>query len=94
MSRRFAKPTGIAVLKVDKSGGCVDRDQQYLAQARQAQIREYFFGDVRSSLSPHTLHVDFEDVAIWRVVDRKSELSYFYPPSFLFGHGQDPVPDK
>ena len=35
----------ISVIKLAKSGGCVDRDETYMRQLRHAQIRTYFFGD-------------------------------------------------
>ena len=74
MSRRFGKqasaaPDGVFIVKLDKSGGCVDRDDEYLKQFRQAQIREYFFGDAKNSLSPHTQLVDFSEVAIYRLAE-------------------------
>ena len=80
MARRFssgptrASPTAVTVLKLPKSGGCVDRDEGYLMQARQAQIRSYFFGDARRTLSPHTQVVDFSQLAIYKVKDGSSSL--------------------
>ena len=76
MLRRFDKQsvngaTGISVVKLDKSGGCVDRDAQYLQRQRQAQVREYFFGDAKNPLSPHTQTADFDSVAIYRPVERE-----------------------
>ena len=73
MTRRFGSK-GISVVKLDKSGGCVDRDQAYLQQMRQAQTREYFFGDANSTLSPHAQHVDFADITVYRVPDSKFVL--------------------
>ncbi|KAI4139086.1 MAG: hypothetical protein LQ340_008024, partial [Diploschistes diacapsis] len=40
LSRRFSKPTtagaeGVMVVKLDKSGGCVDRDAEYLQRLRE-----------------------------------------------------------
>ncbi|KAL9112222.1 MAG: hypothetical protein Q9187_007802, partial [Circinaria calcarea] len=72
MSRRFSKQGAgsnglVSVVKLDKSGGCVDRDAQYLQQFRQGQIREYFFGDARNALSPHTQQLDFGEATIYRV---------------------------
>ena len=61
----------IAVVKVDKSGGCVDRDEAYLQQLRQSQIREYFFGDGNTTLSPHTQQVDFNQLTIYKLAERK-----------------------
>ena len=77
MSRRFAKSAGstrdtVSVIKLDKSGGCVDRDSEYLQQFRQAQIREYFFGDTKNPLSPHTQQMDFSEVAIYRFAECES----------------------
>lgn len=79
MSRHFSKQgagsTGsVSVVKLDKSGGCVDRDAQYLQQFRQGQIREYFFGDTRNTLSPHTQQLDFGEITIYRVAERKGGL--------------------
>lgn len=59
----------ITVVKVDKSGGCVDRDESYLRQLRQAQIREYFFGDIRNNLSPHTQQIDFNQFTIYKLAE-------------------------
>jgi polyribonucleotide 5'-hydroxyl-kinase len=61
----------ITVIKLDKSGGCADRDDTYLQQTRQAQIREYFFGDRRRTLSPHTQTVDFNSITIYKIRECK-----------------------
>ncbi|MCJ1409361.1 Cleavage polyadenylation factor subunit clp1 [Ptychographa xylographoides] len=84
MSRRFAKSAGstrdtVSVIKLDKSGGCVDRDSEYLQQFRQAQIREYFFGDTKNPLSPHTQQMDFSEVAIYRFAESAGMLASFLP---------------
>ena len=74
MTRRFTKQISgstLAVVKLDRSGGCVDRDAAYMRRLRQAQVRAYFFGDpVRFALSPHTQFVDFDAVTIYRVSER------------------------
>ena len=74
LSRHFSpQKTGsdepISVIKVDKSGGCVDRDEEYQRQYRQAQVREYFFGDGKSTLSPHTQQVDFSHLSIYKIAE-------------------------
>ena len=61
----------IAVVKVDKSGGCVDRDETYLQQFRQSQIREYFFGDANTTLSPHTQQIDFNQLTVYKIAERE-----------------------
>lgn len=77
MIRRFdGRPSGegetITVVKLDKSGGCADRDDTYLQQTRQASIREYFFGDSKRTLSPHTQQVDFGALTIYKIRECKS----------------------
>lgn len=74
MTKRFGSTkTGhgdnIAVVKIDKSGGCVDRDNSFLQQSRQAQIRKYFFGDSKNTLSPHMQQVDFAQVHIYKLTE-------------------------
>ena len=85
MARRFSNRStntedSISVIKLEKSGGCVDRDISYLTQYRQAQIREYFFGDIRNTLSPHTQQLDFGTVVIYKaaegLLDRESYISH------------------
>ena len=71
MSRRFPKqgtyePEGVAVIKLDKSGGCVDRDSSYLQHMREIQIREYFFGSFRNQLSPYSQQLGFDEIVIYR----------------------------
>ncbi|KAK8161067.1 Pre-mRNA cleavage complex II protein Clp1-domain-containing protein [Phyllosticta citrichinensis] len=78
LSRRFAKQSApssmtdneaVHVVKLDKSGGCVDRDAAFSRAMRLAQIRSYFFGHGPTTLSPHTHRVDFAALPLWRVVD-------------------------
>ncbi|KAI9821748.1 MAG: Cleavage polyadenylation factor subunit clp1 [Pycnora praestabilis] len=84
MRRRFdghktSSNETISVIKLDKSGGCVDRDEAYLRQSRQAQIREYFFGDAKATLSPHTQQVDFSQVATYRIAESSAILNSLLP---------------
>lgn len=64
-----------AVLMLDKSDGVVERDEGFMQQVREVAIKEYFFGDARRTLSPFTLQVDFADVTIYKIPERK------YPPN-------------
>jgi polyribonucleotide 5'-hydroxyl-kinase len=61
----------VEVIKLEKSGGCVDRDEGYMRQFRQAQIREYFFGDAKNTLSPHIQHADFSQLNIYKIAESK-----------------------
>jgi polyribonucleotide 5'-hydroxyl-kinase len=72
MQKRFSghrTSTGesITLVKLDKSGGCVDRDDAFMQQTQEAAIKEYFFGDQKSTLSPHTQQMGFDDVMIYQI---------------------------
>ena len=77
----------VTVVKLEKSGGCVDRDEAYSHQFRQAQIREYFFGDSKNTLSPHTQQVDFSQLTIYKIIDPNAdELSSSLLPGDYEAH--------
>ena len=69
MCRRFQdRPRNpVAVVKLQKSGGCVDREEAFMKQVRETAIREYFFGEPKRTLSPYTMTVGLDDVKVWRV---------------------------
>jgi polyribonucleotide 5'-hydroxyl-kinase len=74
MLRRFdgtktSNDEDITVIKLSKSGGCVDRDEGFLKQVRQASIREYFFGEPNRTLSPHTQQVDFGQLLVYKITE-------------------------
>jgi polyribonucleotide 5'-hydroxyl-kinase len=80
MNRRFSKAATssgefISVIKLEKSGGCVDRDGEFLQQMHQAQIKDYFFGNTAAPLNPHTQQLDFNDVNINKVVEGEPPFS-------------------
>ncbi|KAK7928314.1 pre-mRNA cleavage complex II protein Clp1 [Apiospora marii] len=89
LMRRFAgqKTTlgeDIAVVGLDRSGGAVERDAAFMQSVTEAIIKEYFFGDVRRNLSPHTQQVPFDAVTIWKVVEDPTNASSdddFYDPA-------------
>jgi polyribonucleotide 5'-hydroxyl-kinase len=69
MVRRFEERqhNPITVVKLQKSGGCVDRDEAFMKQTRENAIREYFFGEAKRTLSPYTLSVGFDEMSVWNV---------------------------
>jgi len=84
MQRRFvtSKPSSsetITLVKLDKSGGCVDRDETYMQQTREASLKEYFFGDLKTTLSPHTQHLGFDDVLIYKIREGAIRQIYLVP---------------
>ena len=92
-------PETISVLKIAKSGGCVDRDEAFMAAFRAAQIKTYFYGNSRLSngvaLQPRHQQVDFSTLTVWRRVASTTDLSYltvnddYDEDSFLPGGADD-----
>jgi polyribonucleotide 5'-hydroxyl-kinase len=57
------------VIRLDKSGGCVDRSEAYMKALRHAQIREYFFGHGEDALAPSSMTSDFGELNVLRIVE-------------------------
>lgn len=82
MSKRFASKDGgksgtkLAVIKVPKSGGCVDREPAYRRAVQAALINEYFYGSPKQPLSPYTVTVDYSTLCIYRVAEGWFPLSH------------------
>ncbi|KAK3076158.1 hypothetical protein LTS18_013768, partial [Coniosporium uncinatum] len=98
LSRRYPAAASdsadaVNVLKLSKSGGCVDRDESYMRQFRQAQIRSYFFGHAGMTLSPFTQTLDYSQLSIYKIIDHTKSTS---TSSFLPGddEGNPYSPDK
>jgi polyribonucleotide 5'-hydroxyl-kinase len=88
--RKFASPKSsdevVHVFRISKSGGAVARDEGLMRQARQQQIKNYFFGDSRTSLNPHGQWWDFGDLTIYKAVDTTTSHAQ---SSFLPGMDYD-----
>lgn len=74
MLKRFGTPApgdeAVQIVRLTKSGGCVDRDEGYMRQFRQAQIRNYFFGGSKNSLSPFTHSgVEYDAIKVLKLVE-------------------------
>ncbi|KAE8743038.1 hypothetical protein FOCC_FOCC011361 [Frankliniella occidentalis] len=59
-------PPFVRVAFIPKNGGVVERSQNVRSEARDARVREYFYG-VRSPLYPHSFDVRFSDVKIYKI---------------------------
>ena len=58
----------ITLLKLNRSGGVVERSKDFRRDARAMRVRQYFYGgDPQAPLTPETLSVRFEDVVLVRV---------------------------
>lgn len=71
-SEKTAHGENIDIVPLDKSDGVVERDKMFLQDAREAVIKEYFFGDSRRTLSPFTQSIGFDDVAIFKASEGRS----------------------
>lgn len=76
----------INVIRLDKSGGSIDRTESYMKHFRQSQIRQYFYGIINMSLNPFTQLVGFDEVTIYRINDGS--------PSSAFDPGADDDDDE
>lgn len=63
----------VSVVALDKSNGVVERDEEFLQNMREANIKEYFFGDAKTTLSPFTHQVAFDDLAIYTSPEDSAE---------------------
>lgn len=56
----------VSVVKLQKSGGVVQRPPQARQQARTSRIKEYFFG-ANNSLQPTTVTMDVSEMKVFRI---------------------------
>ncbi|KAL2821695.1 hypothetical protein BJX63DRAFT_378943 [Aspergillus granulosus] len=76
----------ITVVKLSKSGGCVDRDAAFMKAVRESQIRTYFFGNpvpstgssalsasTNVTLSPHAQQLDFSTLNLYNYTTQSAE---------------------
>jgi polyribonucleotide 5'-hydroxyl-kinase len=64
---RLHQKSGVAVIKLAKSGGVVERDTAFRRQTQNQKIREYFYGTSKSELAPYSTMINFHDIEILRV---------------------------
>ncbi|KAF2993254.1 Cleavage polyadenylation factor subunit clp1 [Curvularia kusanoi] len=71
LSRKLSSRTDepVNVIRIDKSGGCVDRTPDYMKALRHAQIREYFFGHGEDALAPSSMTADYGDLNVFGVAE-------------------------
>ncbi|KAL8772678.1 MAG: hypothetical protein Q9209_002339 [Squamulea sp. 1 TL-2023] len=96
MLRRFnGQPIGIGelttVIKLDRSGGSVDRDEEFLRRFRKAQFIKYFYGDAKMELHPRTMEYDYSHVSIYKTPNATSDLLASLLPG---GEAEDDVSQR
>ncbi|KAF1347786.1 Pre-mRNA cleavage complex II protein Clp1-domain-containing protein [Delphinella strobiligena] len=90
MVRRVASPKSpedtVHVFRISTTGGAVARDEAFMRQVRQHQIKSYFFGNGNSPLNPHGQWWDFAELSIYKAVDTSATETNL---SFLPGMDED-----
>ncbi|KAK4544389.1 hypothetical protein LTR36_004280 [Oleoguttula mirabilis] len=70
LTRRFsmgkAPGESVPVLRISRPGGTVERDAVYMKQLRMSQLRQYFFGNAKEPLNPHSHSINFGELGIYR----------------------------
>ncbi|KAJ3225371.1 hypothetical protein HK099_006912 [Clydaea vesicula] len=73
MKKKYNDFKEIHVVKIDKSGGVVQRDKKFRKQLQMDRIKEYFYGSPtennRAELNPYRNIIRFSDVNIRRIGD-------------------------
>lgn len=59
-------PDFVKVIMLPKSGGVVERNQNARSDARDAKVREYFYGP-KNMLFPHTFELKCSDIKIYKI---------------------------
>jgi polyribonucleotide 5'-hydroxyl-kinase len=75
LARKFANrdpSESVSVIRLDKSGGCVDRSEEYMKALRHAQVREYFFGHGENTLAPSSQTCDFGELNVFQIGEGKT----------------------
>ncbi|OZJ04616.1 hypothetical protein BZG36_02036 [Bifiguratus adelaidae] len=67
MVKNHSQQSDISVIKLSKSGGVVERDSEYREKLESREIHDYFYGTSRFELSPYSLLVNFDDLAIYQI---------------------------
>ena len=56
----------VDVVKLQKSGGVVSRNEKFRQRSGSRRIREYFYG-IANDLGPHSSTVNFSDLLVFRI---------------------------
>ena len=89
----------IEVIRLAKSGGCVDRDEGYMKSLRAAQVKRYFYGDQKLSngvtLNARQQQIDFRHLDVYRLlaaIPAASDTANMFLPGGLDDEGLDSIP--
>lgn len=85
-----ASPTAVAfdervsVVKLSKSGGCVDRDAAFLKATRESQIRSYFFGNPIPSTASAALSLSASSTSAVTLSPHAQQLDFAALPLYNY----------
>ena len=69
MVRRYSDKSGIAVVKLARSGGAVELNDTYIHQLQSYHTKQYFYGDLKNVLSPVSRTLDFKNIRVYRIAE-------------------------
>jgi polyribonucleotide 5'-hydroxyl-kinase len=69
MVRRYGDKSGIAVVKLGRSGGTVELTDSYIQQLQNYITKQYFYGDLKNVLSPVSRSMDFKTIKVYRIAE-------------------------
>ncbi|ODQ67050.1 Clp1-domain-containing protein [Nadsonia fulvescens var. elongata DSM 6958] len=78
--------SSVSIIKLPKSGGCVEPESVLTRALQQKVIREYFYGNSKIPLSPFTVTVDSPSVTVYRIKEDSQTPSQFLPSGFSDHH--------
>jgi polyribonucleotide 5'-hydroxyl-kinase len=71
IARRFGDKSRVAVMKLARSGGAVEVNDNYLEQTQNYITKKYFYGEMKNILSPVSRTLDFKTVKVFRLAQGK-----------------------
>jgi len=67
--RRYGHKSGVALVRVAKSGGAVELNETYVQQVQNYRTKQYFYGDLKNVLSPVSRTLDFKNIKVYRIAE-------------------------
>jgi polyribonucleotide 5'-hydroxyl-kinase len=73
--RRYDHKSGISVVRIFKSGGAVELNESYVQQLQNYRTNQYFYGDLKTILSPVSRTLDFKNIKVYRIAEGKPPVN-------------------
>jgi len=69
MVRRYSDKSGVAVVKLARSGGAVELSDAYVQKLQNYRTKQYFYGELKNVLSPVSRTLDFKNIKVYRLAE-------------------------